>query len=1042
MFNLKKCLFIPFFLLSTFVYSQNNILQGRVISSKEDIPLSGATILLKGTNNSTVSASDGSFTLRGASNESTLLVSYTGYLKREVAVKSGDTNIMVALEQSSNSMEEVVVIGYGKVRKADLTGAVSSVKGSELITQTSPSVAQMLQGRAAGLVINTTSAQPGGGFSFNIRGLTSTGIGNEPLVIVDGYAISNSNTDPVANPRYNTGFKNTSLSSINPMDIESIEVLKDASATAIYGARAGHGVILITTKRGKSGKTIVEYSANATTQKIMKRPEMLNGPDYMRQTNRFLYERYLVSNSVFPYGTRLTSEVTAPFTARYTDQQIANATTTDWYDLITRDGFLLQNNLSVRGGNENTKYMVSFNAYNHDGIVKENSFDRFTGRFNLDQKFGKYLTGGVSFTLSRLKNNNFANTSLGELSDRGVITNSMWFSPILPAIDPDGKYPVNPNYPNMPNPLSLLEISDLTETNRNLANSYLEVQPIKNLVFRGTLGFDHQNGQGNSYIPKSTLFGQRQNGRADKTLQNNKSWQYELTANYTKVFSNVHNLSLLAGYSQQEFSNDFFSAGNANFLTDSYLFNNLAQGTLSRPDVASSATKTSIAGTFGRLMYNYSGKYYFQGTVRRDGSSDFAANNKWATFPSMAVAWRVSEEPFLKRNNKISNLKLRASWGRSGNAGLGGNANAYYGNSGNYILGNTVLTGIRLIQLANPNLKWETTTEVNLGVDIGFLNNRITFTAERYHRVISDLLSFRNLPNYQELTRVAANIGQTQSDGLELTLNTVNLDKPDFTWNSAFTLSYYFDRWKERDPSWVPSAWESVDDPIRQNVGWLDDGLIRIGERAPWILNPIPGQVKYRDLNGFQRDATGNIVYDAQGRGLKTGKSDGRLDDADVAIWQIDRPYFLGLSNTVRYKIFDLNIYLYGVLNRVGSNPNQQAQGSNLTVEGLNVSNAVKNAFTHDNPNGSPWLEPNSFTRKLGVSNVENMSFVRVKDISLGVSVPKNVLPRFVQNLRASITASNLFLFTQYSGWDPETDYGIGAYPNPRSISFGINVGL
>lgn len=240
----------------------------------------------------------------------------------------------------------------------------------------------------------------------------------------------------------------------------------------------------------------------------------------------------------------------------------------------------------------------------------------------------------------------------------------------------------------------------------------------------------------------------------------------------------------------------------------------------------------------------------------------------------------------------------------------------------------------------------------------------------------------------------------------------------------------------------MPRAWESVNDPIRQNAGYLDDGLIRIGDKAPWILNPIPGRVKYRDVSGFQRDANGNIMYDSQGRGLKTSKPDGTLDDADVVIWQVDRPYFLGLSNTFRYKIFDLNIYLYGVFNRVGTNPNQQAAGSSLTVEGLNVSEVVKNAFTHDNPNGSPWLEPNSFTRSIGVSNIENMSFVRVKDISLGVSIPRKAFPGFIQSLRASFTASNLFLFTQYSGWDPETDYGIGAYPNPRSLSFGINAGF
>ena len=1017
---------------------------GVVTDGKTGEPLPGVNVRVDGTTIGTNTDTSGRYSIDAPSTKAVLVFTFIGYSSQSIEV-NGKSSIDIKLLLAEIGLDEVIVIGYGTSKKSDIVGAVSSVKASELSKTAAPSVATMLQGKAAGLVINTTSAQPGGGFTFNIRGLASTGIGNEPLVIVDGFPISNSNTDPVSNARYNTGYKNTSLTSINPEDIESIEVLKDASATAIYGARAGHGVILITTKRGIAGKTQVEYSMNYSIQKLLEKPEMLNGPDYMRQTNRFLYENYLSQNKIFPYGTKMLSEMTTFFVPRYNDDQINNAITTNWFDLVTRNGAIQQHNLSIRGGNTGTKYALSFNTYNNDGVVKNNSFKRYTGRLNLDQNFGKYITGGVSFMMSSIVNSNFANNSTGELSDRGTITNSLWFSPVLPVKDEAGKYSLNPSYPNMPNPVSLLEITDITKTSRYLANSYLQIEPVKGLTVKATLGFDSQIGQGNSYIPVTVLYGMQQNGRADKTYQNKFSSQYDFTINYNKVLAEAHNVNLLLGYSQQEFKNDYFSAGNANFLTDTYLYNNLGMGTLTRPVVSSSAGTSSIAGYFSRLMYNFKNRYYLTATLRRDGSSDFAENNKWGLFPSVAVAWRADQESFLQPIDLISQLKLRVSWGQTGNAGLGGRAIAYYGNAGSYIFGangGTVFTGIRLNQLGNPDLKWETTTEMNFGLDLGILKNRVLLNMDVFHRVISDLLSSRTLPGYQELSSVAANIGKTQSDGMEFTLNTINISNSNYSWKSTFTLSYYYDRWKERDPSWVPRAWENIDDPIRMNTGYLDDGLINIGDNAPWILNPLPGSTKTRDLDGFLRDESGNIQYDALGRGIKTGIPDGRSDDADMRIRFVDKPFFVGFNNTFQYKIFDFTVYLYGVLNRIGSDPNQMTSGSSLTTESINVQEAAKNAWTHDNPNGSPWSQLNDFSRRLGFAGVQNMAFIRVKDVNFGINIPKKILPGFVENFRAYVAVSNLWVFTQYTGWDPETDYGTGSYPNPRSFSFGINAGF
>lgn len=1016
-------------------------ISGRVVSEEDGEGLPGVNVIEDGTSNGVVTDVDGNYRLT-VSSDANIIFSYVGYTAVSQSV-AGRSVIDVTMTADVQALEELVVIGYGSQKKSTLTGAVSSVKSEDMEMSVLPSIGHMLQGKAAGLNIRTESAQPGGGITFNIRGLASTGIGNEPLIVIDGYPITNNNIDPNANGNYGVGAKNTVLSSINPDDIESVEILKDASATAIYGARAGHGVIIITTKRGQEGSTNVEYSNSFAWQQLANKPEMLNGPDYMTQVNRVLKEQWMHENDVFPYGNKVPSEVLTPFAPQFSRQEIDQALTTDWYDEVTRTGFLQQHNISVKSGNEKSRYLFSTNYYDHKGVVEGNNFKRITGRLNLDQKFGDYISGGSSLMFSNIKNNNYASNNAGEAGDGGIIGNALGFPSMLPIRDSEGRFQGNIFQPQMPNPVSMMDIQNVSSNDRFLLNTYLEVEPIENLKFRGTIGFDKQIGKGQAYLPTTTLVGAKSGGRADQTVNDLFNWQYDFTISWNKQIGLSNNVTLLGGHSRQEFSNEGFSAGNAKFVTDSYYWNNLAQGELERPDVSSYAFKGEMASFFGRLMYNYKEKYLLTATMRADGSSDFAANNKWGYFPSVALAWRVDQESFFPSTKALSSMKFRASWGQTGNAGLGGNASAYYGNAWHpFVFGNVINNGIRLVQIGNPDLKWETTTEINLGADLGLFNNRVTIAYEYYQRVISDLLSTKTLPSYLEINTVAANIGETQSEGMELTITSVNVDRTNFSWKTTFTGSYYNDRWRKRDESWVPRPWETATGAIRQDAGFLSDGLIEIGEVVPHMPNATPGQVKLKDLDGFMRDANGNVVYDdVTKKALKTGQPDGVLDEADYVIYHEDKPFFLGLSNMFTFRNFDLNIDIYAVLNRKGWNQQAYYTTAAAVTSGQNVLTSTKDVWAHDNTGGTL---PNSVggAYSWGDFTYQDMSFLRVRNITLGYTFPKSALPKFVGGIRVFTGLTNPFLITNYEGQDPETDFSFASYPNQKTVSCGLNITL
>lgn len=1013
---------------------------GTVVDAANE-PVIGANVVVKGTTNGVITDIDGNFDLQ-VSDNAVLQVSFIGYVSQEIKVTQ-KTTYKIQLQEDAKTLEEVVVVGYGTMKKKDLTGAVASVKMDDTPVSTISTVSHALAGKAAGLQIRTTSAQPGGEATFRIRGAASSEqTGNDPLIIIDGFPVSD--VDSLDAGKYSDGAKDNVLGSINPNDIESIEVLKDASSTAIYGARAGNGVIIVTTKKGKTGEPQIRYSGSASTQQITKSYDMLSPEDFMLQSNRYLKEDWMRMNKVGIYGGNMEADVPA-FVPRYSDAQIANPPyQTDWFDEITRGGFQTQHNVSITGGTDKTKYMVSGNFFQQNGVLKNNSMQRYTGRINLEQKLSKHVNIGINMTLSR---NKYDNVPLGngQSQDASIMVSAAQFNPIMPIRDEEGNYTSNPQAAFLPNPVSLLEITDKTNKERLLAIAFIEIRPIKDLVLKGNFGIDRNYQKRSSYLPTTTLYGQKEGGKADIAQADKNDYLMELTANYSKQFKE-HNFSILGGYSFQSFHYESLGASNNLFLTDGFLYNNLGAGGAPKPGVASSASKSEMASFFGRVNYSFRDRYMLTATLRVDGASNFAKNNRWGYFPSVALGWRFMEEDFMKPlANVLSNGKLRLSYGSTGNSNIGNRAISFYQVGYNSEFGDSEHKGVYLSQMGNPDLKWETTWEWNIGLDLGFFNNRLNVTAEYFSKVVSDLLSERSLLSYHEVDKIAANIGKTQSKGFELTINSKNIQTRDFNWDSDFTFSLYRDKWKERDRAWKPAAYDIYDAPLRGGYGYLSDGLIQPGEKIEHMPGSLPGQVKIKDIDGFIYNSDGSLQVDENGRPLKTGTPDGKLDDADKVFYGgYDPGFALGLNNTFQWKNFDFNIYFYGSFNALYSGSYKEnlllgSQGVKNMSNGYNMPTSVKDIWSHDNPDG---VHPSFFQSRStwGVGDYYNQKvwYVRCRNITLGYNIPsKNKL---FSNLRVYVDVNNPFVLTNYNGIDPETDTNFYAYPNVMSCSLGVDL--
>lgn len=1018
------------------------------ITDENNEGLPGATILVKGTVNGTTSDVDGNYKLT-ATEGSTLIISFVGYKSTEVTV-GVQSVIDVQLDLNASELDEVVVVGYGTQRKRDLVGAISSVKSEELVMSSTASIGHALKGKVAGLQIRQNSAQPGGGLDILIRGAASINASNQPLIVIDGFPITDLQ-QPGSGNQYDGGTQSI-FNSFNPNDIESVEVLKDASATSIYGARAANGVILITTKQGVEGDVKVDYSTSFSVQKYNNAYDTFNKQEWMQLRNEAGWEQWSFINRVAPYSDRTLEEANAdpvngiPFRRFYSDTEIRNADAgTDWLGLVTRDGSIQQHNISVRGGTASTKYLLSGNYYNQNGVMRNSSFERYSFRLNIDQKLNKYVNFGVKLSASRINNDN---TQLGDagFEQSGIIRAAIQQGPHIEAIDANGNYPINPDNALEPNPFSLLTISDEGGIDRNLSNFYLEVKPFDGLTARFQAGIDQGLSTRNTYLPRTTLWGELENGRASVSSEEKNDNLFDFTLNYSKVIKENHRINALVGYSQQTFNSEAKNAGNNDFITDAFLWNNLNAGAGTKI-VGSTKSKNRFVSYFGRLNYIFKDKYILTATVRRDGASVFAENNKYGVFPSAAVGWNIADEGFMSGiNDKVSQLKLRVSYGQTGNADIGGNAFAAFFAQPAYLNPNeTPIIGVFASRLDNPELKWETTTEANLGVDFEFFRGRVSGSFEVFDREISDLLTEKPINAYNEVNTVWANVGKTQSNGVELTLNTQNVKSQDFQWSSTFTFSKYRDRWKERAADWKPSIYESVDDPIRSEFFYRSDGIMQIGETVPAQPTLLPGQIKIKDLDGFARDEFGDPLVDEDGKFLKLGEPDGIIDDADqVLLGSSDPDFIAGLSNTIRYKNFELTFHFNGMFGRSIEDRTDLIYGvtaDGTVSQGYNALKSVLDRWTPENPSTTRPSSLYGYSQySSGDFFRQDAWFIRLQYLSFSYNLPSKWFGNVLSDGAIRFDAQNLFLITPYDGVDPETDGIIAAYPNVRTFTLGVDL--
>jgi len=994
-------------------------ISGLVTDEKGD-PIIGASVLIKGSKEGTITDINGRFSI-DANENSTLVISYMGYKTTEYTI-GNQKSIFIKIEKNIKELEEVVVVAYGTMKKSDVNAAIVSIKPGDLEINTSSSLTQTLAGKAAGLTVLGGSAQPGGGQQVLIRGAASVGAGNDPLYVLDGFPVSNANIDPGSGNRYSQGDRNF-LNTLNPNDIASIEILKDASATAIYGSRGCNGVILITTKRGSNGFK-VDYSGNYSVQTIAKRPLMFTASELMTKTNNYLYEEFLVRYKAYPYGTRAVNTLPT-FKPKYTQDQISAAGKgTDWYGLITQMGLINQQNVSISKGSEDTKILFSANYFDQQGVIKTSGLKRFSGRLNVDEKLTKWLDFSLSISGSVLDNTNAA-LGGGENENSGIIQSALQYSPLIkPIRDDNGEYLLNPSQALIPNPLSFLDITDKTTEKRWLTNGFFNIHFDKYASLKLSAGMDDDNALRSVYLPKTFMYGKGQNGFASIVDNSKTDYLTEATFSYIRDIAEDHHFSTVLGYSFQQLNLRGSSANTYDFFTDAFLYNQLSVGA-GTPNVNSWHSQSVMASYFGRVQYSLFDRYLFTLTGRADGSDKFGKNYKYGFFPSGAFAWRVIKESFMQDQKIVSDLKIRLSLGQTGNSNIGNNAYEYYAANGhNYYLGGIPSTGVGLIQLANPNLKWETTSEANFGVDFGFFKNRINGSLELFYKQIDDLLSSMPLMSNSILSSIPANVGKSESKGLEITLNTINLTG-ELKWNSNFTLTCYRDKWLKRNPDYILQPFEKVGDPINPVYGFIPEGIMQPGEVLPSMPQLMPGQMKIKDENG-----------------------DGKIDNKDMVLLGVNAPKFtMGLNNSFRYKNFDLNFFLYSSIGRLGWSHMNFKYGvgfETLTLKnGNNFLYDIQNSWSSANmtstmPSGfrNPYLLDGQYAH-------QDATYTRLKNITLGYNFKgKFIKTNHINNCRLYLDVQNILTLTKFSGLDPEMENNSAPYPIQRTFSVGLNVTL
>ncbi|WP_217809499.1 TonB-dependent receptor [Massilibacteroides vaginae] len=964
-----------------------------IVTDEKGEPIIGANVVEKGTTNGTITDLDGNFSFE-ISGSVPLIISYIGYKEKEVALEN-QTIFNIKLIEDLQALEEVVVIGYGTVKKSDLTGSVSSIKGTDINSYPSPNVMQALSGKSTGVQVNQTTGAPGAGISIRIRGTNSIQGNNEPLYVIDGFPISGNPTN------------------LNNADIESLEILKDASATAIYGSRGANGVVMITTKKGQSGKTRIEFESSYGTQSLIKKLDLMNANEYASFYN---IQQKKDSGKEF-----------------FTQEQIDNfGKGFDWQDLIFRTAPILTTGLTVSGGTDKTQFSIAAHLYNQDGIVKGSDYNRYSLRTNINHKFNKQFSINLTSTLSRLETER--KDSGGGNRGSSMISAAISAPPTLSPYKEDEGYTIlSTAYPfvatDIINPMNFInEQKNSIKANVVLANVALNYNPIPELTIKIAGGIENRDDTENAYKTRNYIYS---NGAASYKASQATSLLNENTISYYKTFNEKHNVSAVAGFTYQDFTSTYVSGGGSGFLSD--IFEEYNLGAAMTPNVPSSGYSKSVLFSYlARANYSFDNKYLFTVSIRRDGSSKYSKGNKWGNFPSAAFAWRISEEGFLKDNALISNLKLRLSWGKTGSQAINAYATLNTLSAGRTIFDdayhNTFAPGTRL----PGNLKWETTVQTDLGFDLSLLNNRINFNVDYYVKNTKDLLNTVKLPTSMGYNNTIRNVGEIQNRGLEIGLNTP-IFTGDFKWDITANVSINRNK--------VVKLYGG-EDILGGNIN-----VVVINDNSNILKEGRPvGQ-----FWGYIEDG-----YDDQGRIVfkDLDQNNAITQDDKTYIGNPNPDFIYGISSSMKYKDFEFSFFLQGVQ----GNDLLNVSSINNTIDygfGLNMPKEVYyNHWSPENQNAKyPAISYNT-TAKLSNRFIEDGSYLRMKNIQLNYSLPvRRWNVKWISDALLYISAQNLFTITKYSWWDPEVNsYGSGnstslgidhnSYPSARSFTIGAKIGF
>lgn len=971
--------------------------------------LPGATVILKGSTKYAVTDADGHFSIAaGRDFPFTLVVNMTGYEAQEIDIYELSEEPSEVVLKSSNVLDKVVVIGYGTQKKGDITGSVSSVPALAF-KQPISSFERALQGAAAGVQVTQVSGQPGSAVSVRIRGGNSITGGNEPLYVIDGFPVYNNNAD--ASAGVTAGPSINALASLNPSDIESIDVLKDASATAIYGSRGANGVVIITTKKGKAGQNSFTYDAYYGKQEVLKKVDVLTSS----RDWALLKNDARINSGKTPY---------------YTEAQLNSLTGgTDWQKEAFRVAPIQNHQLSFTGGDDRTRYAISGNYFKQEGILKFTDFERYSGRLNLDRDFSSRFKVGVNLTASRIA---------ASVANGGIVNALLSMPPTVNVRDASGKYTYQSEFETpLGNPIATLEKeTNRTTTYRLLGNTYGEYTLLDGLVAKVSFGVDVINNKQNRYVPSDIYQGANSNptGKASVGTKFSSTWLNENTLTYTKTLDR-HSFNVVVGYTQQAFKSEYVTAGSEAFVTDLLEYNNLGSGSVySQPSSGESAW--ALNSYLGRINYSLDQKYIFTVSARADGSSRFGKANKWGYFPSAAFAWNLTKENFLSSVREISNLKLRLSAGITGNQEIGQYLSLATLGTNTYFFGNQTYVGFAPNRISNPELGWETTTQYDGGIDLSLFKNRINVVFDAYYKKTTNLLLNVPIPYTTGQSTSLQNYGTVENKGVELGINTENLTGL-FSWNTNFVFSINRNKILSLGDGadYIISGANiaKVGEPLGSFYGYKTNGLFQTGDDIANLptINPTttkPGDRRYVDING-----------------------DNKITQADdrTLIGNAQPKFQGGITNTLSYLNFDLSVFFQGTYGNKLFNQNKQ-QLELLTGQ-QNASTSALERWTPTNPTN---VVQRAFEDPAPVNTsryVEDASFLRLKNVTLGYTLPKSIASRIRSSqIKVYVSAQNLLTWTRYTGFDPEVsrneqstltqgiDYSV--YPASKSYQAGLSI--